>query len=495
MIKRRDRLDKPAKNKETARMSASYDWAPPRTAQAFTGYVQDGPNRPTGLVVRLALHTPIPYTEGDWKESEQKRIVGTIIGFPKLGFVSAPYSKKPAKSSKHNAAKDNSGQRPLPLLEAAATDQNGEITSVKMYNFHKANSSFDKGERDESSVSILCVGQALTYHISEYLYEKSVFPEGVAGYIPAFSVVEVQLNPSHNQSGGYGFKIAKVRRMEHSLYSYTGSSGALDRIQKTPEAAIEFIKEKAKACEPVCNQFEQARYGLYAAVDPTARVVDVRDDLEFVRIECPHASGNTPIPGVQGIDVAHEDLMRFTNSPGDLVAARTLVDLAIAAGALKVFVAFNDYYNKQESALSQFRGVPLVDTAAFLEPVREGELETSDTSVVFPATWRVPHDPYLQSIGFRVGTIPKTQVENEVNPSDESTMFLPPPCPDMPIVSPGCAFDRGYKVVVGNPGSGGPDSNDAYYVLAIYFNAAPSRSQLGGGSGHTTEYKRIKLDD
>ena len=51
--------------------TASYDWAPPRTAHAFTGYLQDGPNKPAGLVVRLAMHTAIPCTAADWQESGQ----------------------------------------------------------------------------------------------------------------------------------------------------------------------------------------------------------------------------------------------------------------------------------------------------------------------------------------------------------------------------------------------------------------------------------------
>lgn len=475
-------------------MSASYDWANPRTAHAFTGYVQDGPMKPTGLVVRLAMHTPIPYTADDWQESGQKRMMGTILGFPKLGFVSAPYSKKPAKASKYAAPKEQT-TRPQPLLEVATTSS-GEVTSVRMFNFHKGSTTFDKGERDDTSVSVLSVGQTLTYFISEFLYEKQIFPDGATGIIPAFSVVEMQLNPSHNQAKGYGFKIGKVTPRLPSLYSYMGSAGALEKIQHTAESSLEFAKEQSKLCEPVSNLVEQARYGFYCTVDPTARVVDVRDDLEYVRIECPHASGNTPTPGVQGVDVTHADLMRFSNSPGDLVAARTLVDLAIAAGSLRMFVTFDDYYNKQESALSQFRGVPLIDCASFLSPIQEGELETSDPSVTFPAEWRVSHDPLLQSIAFRVGVVPKAQAEGE-SVDDGEVQFQPPPCPDMSLVSPACAFDKGYKVVIGNPGSGEDDADDAYYVLAVYFNATPSRAlQCGAsGAGQTTGYKRIKLDE
>ena len=478
--------------------SASYDWAPPRTAHSFTGYLQDGPNKAPGLVVRLAMHTPIPYTAADWQESGQKRIVGTILGFPKLGFVSAPYSKKPAKSSKYQAPKDQGSSRPQPLLEPVETSH-GEVTAVRVFNFHKVNSTFDKGDRDDSSVSILTVGQAFTYRISEYLYEKSVFPEGAAGFIPAFSVVEVQLNPSHNQSDGYGVKVARVRPMAYSLYSLTGCGGALDRIQKTADAALEFVREQAKVCAPVCNVLEQARYGFYAPVDPTARVVDIRDDLEFVRIECPHGSGSTPVPGAQCVDVAHEDLMRFANSPGDLLAARTLVDLAIAAGAVRMFATFNDYYNKQEPALSQFRGVPLVDCASFLAPIQEGALETSEESVTFRADWKVPHDPELQLIALRVGTIPAEQEEGEVAPEDifgVSKSYVAPPCPDMPLVSPACSFGRGYRVLVGNPGSGEEDAEDAYYVLDSYFDAAAGRKNGAGGgagAGGVTGYKRVKI--
>jgi hypothetical protein len=476
--------------------TASYDWAPPRTAHAFTGYLQAGPDKAAGLVVRMALHTPIPKTAADWQESGMKRIVGTILGFPKLGFVSAPYTKKPAKSSKYQPPKDPAASRPQPLLEPVETSQ-GEVTAVKVYNFHKANSTFDKGDRDESSVSVLAVGQAFTYMISEYLYEKTVFADGSAGFIPAFSVVEIQLNPSHNQSGGYGVKIARIRAQAHSLYSLMGCAGALDRIQKSADAALEFVREQAKLCEPVCNNLEQARYGFYCSVDPTARVVDVRDDLEFVRIECPLSSGNSPAPGVQCVDVAHEDLMRFTNFPGDLVAARTLVDLAIAAGSLRMFVTFNDYYNKEESVLSQFRGVPLVDCASFLTPVQEGELETQEEAVTFPADWRVPHDPQLQSVAIRVGTIPREQEEGELS-AEDNKHYAPPPCPDMPLVSPSCSFGRGYRVLVGNPGSGDQDADDAYYVLEAYFNAGRAAGAGGGLSGSgaaggVTGYKRVKI--
>ena len=473
-------------------MSASYDWAHPRTAHAFTGFLQDGFSNPSGLVVRMVTHSPIPYTKVDWEESGQKRIVGTIVGFPKLGFANAPYSKKPDKPSKY--APPPPTTKPQPLLEPAAT-ANGEVTAVRMYNFLKGDTTFDKGDRDDSSVSTLAVGQTFTSLISKYLYDKPdspVFPKGMYGMIPAYTVIEVQLNPSHNspKTPGYSVKIAKIKALDFTLYSLMACGGPLEKIQKTPEAAMEFGREQAKLCEPICNMVEQSRYGIYASVEPTARVVDLREDLEFVRIECPHNTGNTPLPGVHCLDVSHADMMRFTNSPGDIVAARTLVDLAIAAGSLRMFVTFDEYYNRQEPLLSQHRGVPLVDCASFLEPISEGELQTDDDAVTFNADWKVQHDTSLQAVGFRVTVAPTSQAEGSLA-ADGTSIFLPPPCADMPLVSPVCGFDRGYRVVVGNPGAEDGGEDEACYVLDAYFNAAPNRA--GAAAGGTTGYKRVKL--
>jgi hypothetical protein len=91
-------------------MSVSQDWAAPRTAHAFTGYLQDGV-KTAGLVVRFLSHTPIPMSEDDSIESNQKRVTGTILGFPKLGFGSAPYVKKSSKPGRARAARARTSRR------------------------------------------------------------------------------------------------------------------------------------------------------------------------------------------------------------------------------------------------------------------------------------------------------------------------------------------------------------------------------------------------
>jgi hypothetical protein len=65
----------------------------------------------------------------------------------------------------------------------------------------------------------------------------------------------------------------------------------------------------------------------------------------------------------------------------------------------------------------------------------------------------------------------------------------------MALVSPACAFDRGYRVIAGNPGT---DGGEPYYVLDCYFNAAPKAvvgaAGAGANPGRTTGYKRVRAD-
>ncbi len=359
-----------------------------------------------------------------------------------------------------------------------------EVVSVKMYNFHKASSNFDKGDRDDSSVSVVSVGQVMSFGLSEYTFggDKPLFPEGMKGFIEPNTVVDLVLNPSHNQAGGYGCKMNKVSPHASSLYSYMKPSG-LEMLRGTAESARVFCEEQAAKCDPVSNCVDRSRFSMYGNVNPTAKVVDMRGDLDFVRIECPRGSGQPVLPGVQSVDVAFKDLQRFTNCPNDLTSARTLVDLAIASGSLFMFVTYDEYNSKQEPALSSFRGVPLIDANGFLSPITEDGLDADEESVLFAAPWHVPQDPELTTIGFRVGTTPKAQEEG-----------VPPPCPDLSIVSLECAFKRGYKVYAGNPGT--VDETDPFYVLGFFFNCGGAEEgQPGvGGGGQRTAFKRVRFE-
>lgn len=47
------------------------------------------------------------------------------------------------------------------------------------------------------------------------------------------------------------------------------------------------------------------------------------------------------------MDIAEDDLLRFTNSGGKTSYAHIICDLAAAVGALKLFVFKNPYFVKQ----------------------------------------------------------------------------------------------------------------------------------------------------
>jgi hypothetical protein len=475
--------------------SVLHHWSRPRTARAFTGYVVDD-TRPkvSGLVVRFVPHTPIPLTLADCEATNQKRIMGTILAFPHLGFAKAPYKKPGKNAPAKRASVDVTQPAPLPLLEVVSRTGDGQAESVRVYNFHKANSNFDKGDRDNESTSELRIGQVLTFFLNEYTFDKDVFPAGLSGTIPAFTVVELVLNPSHNQSGGYGCKIARVKPCAHSLYSYM-TAAALERLPANCEQAHKFSDDQAALCVPLLKCVERSRFSFYSPVSPLARVVDIREDLDFVRIENPDCDGTTPVPGVSSVDISLADLQNFTNCPGDVLSARTLVDLAIAAGALRLLVVYDDYYNRTEPALSQYRGVPLIDIEAFLAPVKAEELEGAPCTV-FMTDWKVAHEMTLQKIALRVGIAPLSQPVG-IKPAGGEVVTRP--CVDLPLVSDACSFSCGYKIHVGNPGPIGapaPRGDSSFYVLSVFYDAVPAVTAGGrGGGGSVTTYKRVRVDD
>ena len=474
-----------------ASSSVAPDWGPPRTANAFTGYVvSDTAPKPAGLVVRFVTHQPLPITLADVEASGQKRIVGTILAFPHLGYAKAPY-KKPGKNAP--AKRASAADAPTkPLLEVVARAGDGQPLSVRVYSFLKANSNFDKGDRDDECFSELAIGQTLTFFLNEYTFEKEVFHASLSGTIPPYTVIDLILNPSHNQSKGYGIKIARIAPHDSTLYSYMTPS-SLGHFISGADSADEVIKARAERCEHVMNCVERSRYGVYGLVSREARVVTIDEGVEFVRIEVP--GGDAPVlPGIPFFDIAFGDLQAFTNCPGDVLLARSFVDLAIAAGALRAFVTFDDYYNRTEPRLAQYRGVPLIDVVTFLAPVDGATLE-GRACTVFTTDWKVAHEMTLQKIALRVSSAPLSQ---EAGLPYGEVSVVPPPCRDFPLVSDGCAFNRGYKIHIGNPGPMGVPAgrgDSSFYVLTVYFESESYRGGGGGATKQATSFKRVRIEE
>jgi hypothetical protein len=143
-----------------------------------------------------------------------------------------------------------------------------------------------------------------------------------------------------------------------------------------------------------------------------------------------------------------------------------------------------------------------VDAGVFLAPVDEGSLAEGTPWCTFATDWTVPHEPQLQTVALRVGTVPRSSPGRTPSFSDRHDLeegevlaeedAVPPPCPDLGLVSPKCAYSRGYTVAVGNPGRG---EEDSFFVLSLRYEAAPSRGQQPGegGAGCPTQFKRVRL--
>jgi hypothetical protein len=150
--------------------------------------------------------------------------------------------------------------------------------SVLMYSFVKDGQA--RGERLDASVSTVAAGQTYRVRLQEFMYEdkkggsNNVFPTDAGGAIPAFSVVELMLNPA-NQGGfeqGYGLVIARVRPCEFTLYSMQNPLG-LGLLPGTYEAGVAKGEAWAAANPGLKRVLEDKNLGFFGRVTPGSYLV------------------------------------------------------------------------------------------------------------------------------------------------------------------------------------------------------------------------------
>jgi len=72
------------------------------------------------------------------------------------------------------------------------------------------------------------------------------------GVIPAFTVVDVVVAPTHNQTDGWGCKLVRMVPHDSSLYSYM-TPAALDLLPHSEAEALQFYEAMAPKCEHVSD--------------------------------------------------------------------------------------------------------------------------------------------------------------------------------------------------------------------------------------------------
>ena len=267
-----------------------------------------GDRDPAGTVMRAMTLNTMPCTHAAFLEHGKGRASFVIVGFMHKGWGYAPY-KKPSKNAKPGKA-----PTALPLFE----DDPCEPGVMKMYNFHKAGNNMDKGERDPESLSVLRVAQTLSFHLSEFMFgdEKAtpVFPTDRA-FIPAYTMVDIVVAPGHNKSDGFGCKLNRVIPHHSTLYSYVKVLEA--SFGQSLQTSKAFMETALRECTPIKNCVETGRICFVDRVNNWSYVSEIRPDSPFLRLSA--EEGNTPVPGVSNIDIAKEDMEKFTNCPGGVM--------------------------------------------------------------------------------------------------------------------------------------------------------------------------------
>ena len=229
--------------------------------------------------------------------------------------------------------------------------------SVKMYSFIK--DGLSKGERVDSSCATIASGQTYRISLKDFMFEakkqedQQVFPPNL-DVIPAFTVVEIMISPSHTEpfESGYAFHLSRIRPCDFSLYSLHAPLG-LGLLPPTYEESLRLAEKYSVESPGLRKTIEPKNTGFFGKVAPGSYLVKYSDDI--YRLVGPketpgdeQARHLNVMDGVFFVDIPKETLMRFTNAVDEseddaLNYAHFIVDIASAAGALDCYVVHNEY--------------------------------------------------------------------------------------------------------------------------------------------------------
>ena len=282
--------------------------------------------------------------------------------------------------------------------------------SVVMYSFLKDGQA--RGERVDDAVSVIASGQTFRVRLQEFMYEDkkggvNVFPSDL-DVIPAFSVVEIMVNPA-NHGGfeqGYGMQLIRARQCEFSLYSMHDPLG-LYLLPGTYEQSVVASEAAIQKSQGLRKVIEEKNTGFFGKVTKGAYIMKYNEDFRLVGPkETPNDPQSRHVNVMDGssvfaVDIRKEDLLRFANSgeaseEDGIIYAQFMVDFASAAGALDCYVTCNEYLLRNDPNRSPFTGVPLIDSERLLDFIK-----TNDITGTPGQRFRLPFDffpmdqPYL----------------------------------------------------------------------------------------------------
>jgi hypothetical protein len=359
----------------------------------------------------------------------------TVVSIPKEGWCYAPY-KKPKKGAK--SVRDPDAR---PLFEVSdIADRNGQraIAALQVYSF-KREGKTDKGPRTDEQTAELRVGMTIRFKVQTFMYEKKggredsrddVFPPDL-DVIPEFSLVEVMVLPGTTDSAekNFGLSIAKIRPLQHSLYSYLTPTG-LPLLPSTFDAAMDLAKQVAERGESIQAMIETQCVSFFAAVDSKAHLTPVGPRMYRLS-----AADSPVVESVHEVDVREEDLLRFTNAGDNVGYAGFLCDMAASAGALSVLVIRDPYFQKGDPVYGEYRALPLINSEKLLGFVNTLAVPGSDDEIQYdlPFPFESLDEPFAV-----------------VSVAPVMTVGVPPACPDFVLHSDEVQSSKAYPITVGD---------------------------------------------
>ena len=226
--------------------------------------------------------------------------------------------------------------------------------------------------------------------------------------IPAFTLIQMVVTPTatpaDDKPRGYGLKLAEIRPLGFSLYSYMNPAG-LALLPDTFDKSMELMRNLLSKPLSIEKQLNATCVAFFGTADSKAFLAENTDG--WMRLTCTEGA---VMEGLQEMDVCvvglilfnscnilfiirpittkQKDLLSYTNAGTDLGYAIFVTDLAAAAGALRVLVIRDPNYSR-DPARSEFRGIPLIDTEQLLEFIDTEVSPGDDTNIQYDLPFKV----------------------------------------------------------------------------------------------------------
>ena len=434
------------------------DWEHPRSLRGCTGYSAAGEQNTSGTIMRAVCNTSIPCSKNLLNAEGKAHVSLTVVSIVKTGFAFAPWKRGQKSPDK----KDLFGN-----VQSVRGDS-GEslISSVDVFSFPRVGKD-GKGDRIDNVVSTVEVGDTYHFVLHRFMYEKqkddtgNVFPKDIEA-IPPFTLVEIVVDPVEvtNCESGYGLKLSRVRTIPYqTLYSHM-TPLFLKTVCTTLTETMQRIEAKLNgenaAHHYVRNVSDVKNPSFLAKVGTDCFICCNPEPVDNEKMFTISSEGGEVTPLVHGVNVTHADLCRYTNTSefrlfillfslkSDIISESAnedgmlpcfLVDLAIQADALYLYIHSNEYYLKGHvEGVTQYRGVPLIDTTKVLE---------------FISTEAEPDcDGFLNlAVPYKLGEMGELMLSVSTTREDiEGPPDKPVPSPDFTLASPSFDLANVYRL-------------------------------------------------